>query len=214
MEREGLLESSSYRQSYDSMERCHSGDDEVPATVSASASSSRVRTLLMIVMALFAAIGVFSFTTTPEQRASAVPKMLELMQMRGVKQSLTMPGELANTPPPSPSVITFTYAPTYAPTQEKSDTLPSKKKSTLAKKMGARGDTIFMHADESGNTPPPSPSVLKYTYAPSNAPTEENEEKDEKEGTDVSFDTVDTSDSKTTDYSDSKNHSKKSKASQ
>jgi hypothetical protein len=156
----------------------------------------------MVVLAMFAALGVASFTTTAELRASALPKMLNLMQMRGDKHALTVPGELANTPPPSPSVITFTYAPTIAPTEEKSDTLPSKKESTRERKTSARGDTIFMHEDETGNTPPPSPSVIKYTYAPSNAPTEE--EKDSKEGTDVSFDTTDTKKTVTTDTTDSK----------
>ena len=153
-----------------------------------SALGTRVRNALVALsLALFLFLAVVSSTSTT-QRASMLSR-IPTMNFKQEKQALTIVGELANTPPPSPSVITYTYRPTSSPTEEKADTLPSKKqsKNPEAKREG----THAFHDSELGNTPPPSPSVVKYTYQPTKAPTEESTEETKDSGIEVEFETTD-----------------------
>jgi len=152
-----------------------------------SALGTRVRNALVALsLALFLFLAVVS--TSPTQRASMLSR-IPTMNFKQDKHALTIVGELANTPPPSPSVITYTYRPTSSPTEEKADTLPSKKqsKNPEAKREG----THVFHDSELGNTPPPSPSVVKYTYQPTKAPTEESTEETKDSGIEVEFETTD-----------------------
>lgn len=126
---------------------------------------------------------IAAVSTTSAQRSAALSN---LPVLNFGKTVLTHKDEVAQTPPPSPSVILYTYHPTEKPTEEsdgnegdlenvstaattittQSDTLPAKKSST-------RGGTKVYHVSEKGNTPPPSPSVITYTYHPTDKPTEE-----------------------------------------
>jgi len=83
-----------------------------------------------------------------------------------------------NTPPPSPSVILYTLHPTVMPTEEPE----SVKRGTVLgeikplRKATTPVDVSIQDAKthKDGNTPPPSPSVIKYTLHPTVMPTEES----------------------------------------
>ena len=212
MESEALLKTRS--PSYDSVSLRCASDDSASGTVEgplarSPALGSRVRTALVL-----ASLGLLMFlgavTTTSTQRASLLSK-LPVLNFK--KSDATHVGELANTPPPSPSVIKYTYKPTAAPSEERSESLPSKKQSKNPRELeSARGGKFAVHDNEEGNTPPPSPSVIKYTYQPTKSPVEESED-----GTDVSFESTgketeaETVEITTTDKSDSKNDKTSSK---
>ena len=169
----------------------------------------RVR-LALVALAMALPLVFAAVSTTPSQRTDALSRLNAL----NFKESLTHAGEVAQTPPPSPSVILKTYRPTSAPTEEKSESLPNKKSSS---KPGERAGkpflpsflpltflflfltsphfpsltpvgTFVLHEVETGNTPPPSPSVILYTYQPTKAPTEEKAEEDA--GVETGLDTV------------------------
>lgn len=219
MESEGLLKTRT--QSYDSLSlRCASDDSASGAAEGSLARSpalgSRVRTALVLVsLSLLLFMGAVSTTST--QRASLLSK-LPVLNFK--KTTATHAGELANTPPPSPSVIKYTYKPTAAPSEERSESLPSKKQSANPRELeSARGGKFTVHDNEEGNTPPPSPSVIKYTYQPTKSPVEETSEESE-DGTDVSFEatgketeteTVEVTTNDKSDKSDSKSDKSSSK---
>ena len=76
-----------------------------------------------------------------------------------------------NTPPPSPSLITYTHQPTYKPTEESKK---SNKDRMLKKDKDNIGDEVWEDPINHLNTPPPSPSVITYTHQPTYKPTEES----------------------------------------
>jgi len=195
------------KQDYDSIriESTDSNEADEMVESAKSALGSRVRNALVALsLALFLFLAVVS--TSPTQRASMLSR-IPTMNFKQDKHALTTVGELANTPPPSPSVITYTYRPTSSPTEEKADTLPSKKqsKNPEAKREG----THVFHDSELGNTPPPSPSVVKYTYQPTKAPTEETSEDTKDSGIEVEFETTDNDKSSDKDKDKDKKSTKK-----